>query len=313
MNHISLLAPAKINLYLEILGLRDDGYHELVMVMQSIDLCDRLTLTKNNSPAIFLHSNTPNIPLDHTNLAHRAAQLMIDSFPDAYHRYGGVEITLEKHIPIAAGLAGGSGNAAGVLVGINLLWDLGLSQIELQELGAKLGSDVPFSITGGTAIATGRGEKIAPLNPLDHLYVVLGKYQSIEVSTPWAYNSYREQFQDQYLKDSQGFSDRLDQVHSSDLVQGIAHKNSLKIGSSIYNDLEKVVLTTYPLVQQLKTVFQQTTNLGVMMSGSGPTVFALADSESQGQEILQQVRHAIPNPDLELFSVPLCTQGVRIS
>ena len=312
MKSYTLIAPAKINLHLEILGIRPDNYHELVMIMQTVDLADRVELHSHNTDDIILHCGHPGVPLDRTNLAYRAAELMQQEFPDAFTKYGGVEITLHKHIPIAAGLAGGSGNAAAVLMGIDLLWELGLTQSSLQELGAKLGSDVPFCISGGTAIATGRGELISPLPSLEEIYVVLGKYRSLEVSTPWAYTTYRHEFEHGYDREPVSLADRLDRIHSGALVRAIVERDAVKIGGLLYNDLEKVVLPAYPLVSQLRAEFQRHPNLGTMMSGSGPTVFSLANSRSQADELHHQVRAAITDPDLELFVTQFCDRGVRV-
>jgi 4-diphosphocytidyl-2-C-methyl-D-erythritol kinase len=312
MKSYTLVAPAKINLHLEILGIRPDNYHELVMVMQTVDLADRVEIRSLSTDNIILHCGHPNVPLDRTNLAYRAAELMQQEFPDEFLEYGGVEITLHKHIPIAAGLAGGSGNAAAVLVGIDLLWELGLTQSDLQELGARLGSDVPFCISGGTAIATGRGEVISSLPSLEGIHVVLGKYQSLEVSTPWAYTSYRQEFGHEYAHEPASLLERSHRVHSGDLVRAIVNKDTVKIGKLLYNDLEKVVLPAYPLVSQLRSEFQQHPNLGTMMSGSGPTVFSLAASRAQADEIYHQVRATIPDPDLELFVTQFCDRGVRV-
>ena len=175
MRSYSLLAPAKINLYLQIVGDRPDGFHELVMVLQSIELADLVTVRSRSVDGILVHCDNTAIPVDQTNLAYRAADLMMREFPETYAKFGGVEIDLQKRIPMGAGLAGGSSNAAAVLVGIDLMWNLGLTQSELQSLGAKLGSDVPFCISGGTAIATGRGEKLAPLTGLDSLFCRVSK------------------------------------------------------------------------------------------------------------------------------------------
>jgi 4-diphosphocytidyl-2-C-methyl-D-erythritol kinase len=312
MKTCTLIAPAKINLHLEIIGIRPDNYHELVMVMQTIDLADRVELKLLSTDEIILHCGHPNVPLDRTNLAYRAAELMQQEFPDAFTEYGGVEITLHKHIPIAAGLAGGSGNAAAVLVGIDLLWELGLTQGDLQNLGARLGSDVPFCISGGTAIATGRGDVISPLPSLEGMSVVLGKYQSLEVSTPWAYTTYRHEFEHDYAQEVASFADRSHHIHSGALVRAIVERDIVKIGKLLYNDLEKVVLPAYPLVRQLRTEFQRHPNLGTMMSGSGPTVFSLASSTAQAEKLYHQVRAAIPDPDLELFVARFSDQGVRV-
>jgi 4-diphosphocytidyl-2-C-methyl-D-erythritol kinase len=312
MKSYTLVAPAKINLHLEILGIRPDNYHELVMIMQTVDLADRVEISSVSTDNIILHCGHPNVPLDRTNLAYRAAELMQQEFPDAFLEYGGIEIALHKYIPIAAGLAGGSGNAAAVLVGIDLLWELGLTQSDLQKLGARLGSDVPFCISGGTAIATGRGEVISPLPNLAGIYVVLGKYRSLEVSTPWAYATYRQKFGNEYAHEPATMTERSHHVHSGDLVRAIVERDAVKIGKRLYNDLEKVVLPAYPLVSQLRAEFQRHPNLGTMMSGSGPTVFSLAKSQAQAEELYHQVRATIPDPDLELFVTQFGDRGVRV-
>jgi 4-diphosphocytidyl-2-C-methyl-D-erythritol kinase len=311
MTVYTLLAPAKINLHLEILGLRSDQFHELTMIMQSVELADLVEVKALGVDRIVLHCSQPDVPKDHTNLAYRAADMLRQRFPQAGSRYGGVEITLHKRIPMAAGLAGGSGNAAAVLVGVNLLWNLGLTQAELQTLGAELGSDVPFCISGGTAIATGRGEKIDPLPAIRQGAVVLGKYRNISVSTPWAYQTYRQHFSETYAQDDT-LRSRSACVHSGELVQAIMQQDLVQIGQLLYNDLEKVVLPEYVLVDNLRAVFGKTENLGVLMSGSGPTVFALAKDLEQAQSIATQVRTNLPDPELELFVTQFSAQGVHL-
>jgi 4-diphosphocytidyl-2-C-methyl-D-erythritol kinase len=311
MTVYQLLAPAKINLHLEILGVRPDQFHELAMIMQSVALADLVEVRSQAIDRITLHCNQPDVPQDHTNLACRAADLMRQHFPQASRRETGIDITLHKRIPMAAGLAGGSGNAAAVLVGINLLWNLGLTQAELQTLGAELGSDVPFCISGGTAIATGRGEKIDSLPALQQGAVVLGKYRQLSVSTPWAYQTYRQQFAATYAE-GDTLLNRSTRVHSSSMVKAIMQQDLAQIGHLLYNDLAKVVLPAYPLVADLCAAFQNTQNLGVLMSGSGPTVFALAEDLEQAQAIATQVRQALPDPELELFATPFSTQGVHL-
>ncbi len=311
MTVYKLLAPAKINLHLEILGLRSDQFHELAMIMQSVELADVVEVKALSTSQITLHCDQPAVPQDHTNLAYRAADLMRQRFPQASQHHGGVAITLHKRIPMAAGLAGGSGNAAAVLVGVNLLWNLGLTQLELQTLGAEIGSDIPFCISGGTAIATGRGEKIDSLPTLQQGAVVLGKYRNISVSTPWAYQTYRQQFIQTYAA-GDALRNKSARVHSGQLVQAITKQDLTQIGQLLYNDLEKVVLPTHPLVADLRSAFAQTKNLGVLMSGSGPTVFALAADLDQAQSIATQVRAARPDPELELFVTRLAAQGVHL-
>ena len=312
MQLYSLIAPAKINLYLEIIGDRPDGFHELVMIMQSVELADRINIKPSDTQNIYIYCDHPQVPKDKTNLAYRAAKLMCDTFPDMYANYGGVSISIEKNIPVAAGLAGGSGNAAAVLVGINLLWKLGLTQLELQDLAANLGSDIPFCISGGTAIATGRGEKLDELQPLNDMWVVLAKYDDISVSTPWAYQTYRQQFGDTYVSDLEGIKSRTKDVSSGALVGAIAKRNSAEIAKLIRNDLEKIVLPTYPQVAELKAAFAAQDAFGTMMSGSGPTVFALCESESKAIAVRQQVETQIADPKLKFWVTKLSTGGIQI-
>ncbi len=313
MQSYSLIAPGKINLYLEIVGDRSDGFHELVMILQSIELADRIDLKANDTQAITLHCNHPQVPIDETNLAYRAAYLMCQTFPEVYANYGGVDITITKNIPVAAGLAGGSSDAAAVLVGIDLMWRLGLTKPELEELAAKLGSDIPFCIGGGTALATGRGEKIDSIQDLDNIWVILAKHNNISVSTPWAYKTYREEYSDNYLNNPEKIKMRRELVNSGALVRAISHQNSKDIGKLIHNDLEKVVLPKYAKVAQVKATLAKTEVLGTMMSGSGPTVFALCESESQAQTIAKKVKNAIADPNLDFWITKLSSSGIQIS
>lgn len=311
MRSYSLLAPAKINLYLEILGDRPDGFHELIMVLQSVDLADRIDIRANGSQTIHVRCNHPQVPVDSSNLAYQAVALMSQHFPEQFARFGGVDIYIDKQIPVGAGMAGGSSNGAAVLVGIDLLWKLGLTHDELQTLGAQLGSDVPFCIAGGTALATGRGEKLDALPGLDNLYVVLAKYRSLSVSTPWAYKTYRQRFGDSYLSKS-AFEERQKQIHAAPMMAAIAHRDSPQIGKLLYNDLEKVVLPEYPQVLELRETFEKIGTLGTMMSGSGPTVFALAESLAEAWAIREKMQTAIPNPDLELWVTKFRQSGIQV-
>nr|B8HU41.1 RecName: Full=4-diphosphocytidyl-2-C-methyl-D-erythritol kinase; Short=CMK; AltName: Full=4-(cytidine-5'-diphospho)-2-C-methyl-D-erythritol kinase [Cyanothece sp. PCC 7425] len=321
MRAYTLIAPAKINLFLQIIGdhLQQDqptGYHNLVMVLQSVSLSDELQLRPLSGearslrldPPILLHCDHPQVPLDQTNLVYRAAALMWQKFPGQ----AGVEITLHKRIPIGAGLAGGSTDAAAVLVGLNLMWELGLTQLELQELGSQLGADVPFCIRGGTSLAVGRGDQLSPLPDLEGIYVVLGKYHDLSVSTPWAYQTYRQQFQASYAQTLEEQEQRRQQGGSGALLKAIAHRDGGQIGQLLHNDLEKVVLPAYPRVEYLRQQFANQSPLGTMMSGSGPTVFALADSAAAAEEIYAGVRGAIADPYLDLWICQLCNQGIQV-
>ncbi|MBE9221694.1 4-(cytidine 5'-diphospho)-2-C-methyl-D-erythritol kinase [Cyanobacterium stanieri LEGE 03274] len=310
MQSYSLFAPAKINLHLEIIGDRPDGYHELVMIMQSVALGDIINIRANGKEEIRLFCQNPQVPLDHSNLAHKAVSLMQKNFPAQARNFGGVDIHIEKKIPVAAGLAGGSSNAAAVLVGINLLWGLGLTQPELRDFATHLGSDVPFCIAGGTAIATGRGEQIEPLPPLDNIWVILAKYSNISVSTPWAYKTYREEFHHLYVQDSHGITERTNAIHSGKLVKAIAHKDSTQIGKLLYNDLQKSVLPEYPEVKNLIDQFKTQNVLGTMMSGSGPTVFALCENQAQAIHIKNTINQTIKDPNLQMWVTKMCSHGI---
>lgn len=312
MRFYSLLAAAKINLYLEIVGSRPDGFHELIMVMQSVNLADRVTVRSIGIDDIRVRCDHPLVPTDETNLAYRAAALLVERFPGVMAKLGGVEITLEKRIPVGAGLAGGSGNGAAVLVGLDLLWQLGLTQDELQILGAELGSDIPFCISGGTAIATGRGELLDPLHGVDGLYVVLAKYGAEFVSTPWAYKTYRTEFSDSYLSDAAGFEQRRSQVRSGKMVAAIGHQDGAAIGQHLYNDLEKVVLPAHPKTAELKATMASLGGLGTLMSGSGPTVFTLVDSQAEAEAMAQQLKTAIPDPDLGVWTAGFTSTGIQL-
>ncbi len=309
MRSYRLIAPAKINLLLEIVGNRPDGFHELVMVMQSVNLADEIELKPLSGDRISLHCTHPQVPLGESNLAYRAAKLMQSCFPG----HGGVEITLQKNIPIGAGLAGGSTDGAAVLVGLDLMWNLGLTQDELYTLAAKLGSDMPFCISGGTALALGRGEELSPLTDLDRLYAVLAKYQSLTVSTPWAYQTYRQQFGATYANTPAAQEERRRTGPSVGLLGAIAHRNPSSIGQALHNDLEKVVLSHHPQVGLLKEKLALQSTLGAMMSGSGPTVFALAATREEAKQIAAQIQIELPDPDLEVWVTKLIPHGIHLA
>ena len=281
-SRISLKAAAKINLYLEITGNRADGYHDLVMILQSIDLCDRVDIRKIDIDAIQVLCNNPEVPRDRTNLAYKAAALLQETFTEV----GGMEIAIDKQIPMGAGLAGGSANAAAVLVGIDRLWDLGLTQSQLCDFAAQLGSDIPFCVGGGTILATGRGEILSPLPDLTDLVLVICKPRQIAIATAWAYQTFRAQG---LLATSQIQNQNL----SSQIVAAIASGGEsapTKIGRLLYNDLERVVLPEFSVIADLKNKLLDQECLGAMMSGSGSTVFAIAADLDRAQQIAEAVR-----------------------
>lgn len=265
-------APAKINLSLDVLHKRDDGYHEVEMVMTMVDLADHLELEELPRDTIIISSQATYIPLDDKNLAFQAAKLM----KERYDVRKGVYIHLDKKIPVAAGLAGGSSDAAAVLRGLNNLWRLDIPLDELSILGAELGSDVPFCLTGGTAVARGRGEKLEPIGSPPQCWVVLAK-PPINVSTSEIYGKLR--------------ADQI-QYHppTRDVIQAIEEKNFEKLCESLGNVLEEVTMNLHPEVRQLKEAMIRLGAEGVLMSGSGPTVFGLVSKESKIPRIYNGLR-----------------------
>lgn len=265
-------APAKINLMLDVLHKRADGFHEVEMIMTMVDLADRLELSEIPRDTIIISSQAGYIPLDEKNLAFQAARLI----KDRYNVKNGVHIHLDKRIPVAAGLAGGSSDAAATLRGLNRLWRLGIPAQELQELGAELGSDVPFCVTGGTALATGRGEKLTPIKSPPQCWVILAK-PPINVSTAEVYGRVR----------SHNIA-----VHPSarKMQQAIEAGDFGGVCSHLGNVLEDVTLKLHPEVQQLKEAMVKLGADGVLMSGSGPTVFGLVSKQSKVARIYNGLR-----------------------
>lgn len=303
MSSLTLLAPAKINLYLEILGRRPDGFHEVAMVLQTIGLADRLHLTGRPDGQLTLTCAHPQVPTDSSNLAWRAAALMAEQFPDAHRRHGGVAIHLDKHIPVAAGLAGGSTDGAAVLVGLDQLWGLGLTQGELQDLAAQLGSDMPFCIGGGTALAAGRGELLSPLPDLEGWGVVVAKHRDLGVSTPWAYNTYAQQF-------AQRWRDGFQPSHAQGLLAAITQRDLGAVCQALHNDFEQVVLPAYPQVQALKATLAGAGVAGCLLSGSGPTVFALTEDRPAADQAAAVVR--AQHPDVDVWATTLTAHGIQV-
>lgn len=261
MRSCVLEARAKVNLYLEICGLRLDGFHAVRMILQSIALADVIRLSPG-SEGISIRCDHPQVPSDSTNLAYRAAELIQVSFGISK----GIAIEIEKRIPVEAGLAGGSTDAAAVLVGLNQVWALGLTQGELAQLGQQLGSDIPFCIAGGTQLAQGRGELLEPLPDLDGMPLLLAKPRQVGISTAWAYRTFHD------------FEREADPTRSHDLpglIQAIQRRDPTAIARLLSNDLERPVLAHHPLIAQLKQAQLQAGALGSLMSGSGSTVFGI--------------------------------------
>jgi 4-diphosphocytidyl-2-C-methyl-D-erythritol kinase len=271
MAEVRVVAPAKINLHLEVLGLRPDGYHELAMVMQSLDLADRLRLENTADASIRLRCDRDELPLGPDNLIVRAAQRLRESvgLPEL-----GAAMTLEKRIPIGAGLAGGSSDAAATLVGLNELWSLGLAPSALHELAAGLGSDVPYCLEGGTRLCFGRGEQLeAVVGPRRTLAVLLLKDPQASVSTPWAYGRCRERRSDFYLTRESEFAERRHALRQGPLLAALRGEGNLP---PLRNDLQSIVVDEVASVAAGLALLRRAEGaLAVAMSGSGPSLFGL--------------------------------------
>lgn len=266
---LKLLAPAKINLALDVLSRRNDGYHDVDMIMQSLTLTDEIGL--ESAIQIELSCQNPQVPLNRQNLAWKAAELL----QQKYEVKQGVKITIHKNIPVAAGLAGGSTDAAAVLIGLNQLWDLRLSKEELMKLGMQLGADVPFCILQQTARAQGIGEILTPLKSGLDCRVLLVT-PNIAVSTPFVY----QKLVVAEIKKHPSISQVITALEQGDLDRLVAHWG---------NVLEEVVLPRYPQVKQLKEVLKRYGATHCLMSGSGPSVFALNPPEESIEGIYREL------------------------
>ena len=264
-------APAKINLSLDVHGKRPDGYHEVEMVMTTIDLADRLELTELDKDEIRVSSHNRFVPDDQRNLAYQAAKLLKTRFGIQK----GVSIVITKAIPVAAGLAGGSSDAAAALRGLNRLWKLNLTLDELAELGAEIGSDVSFCVHGGTALATGRGEKLKHIATPPHCWVILAK-PVFGVSTAEVYRQYD--------------ASKVEHPNVQRMIEAIEAKDYKEMCGSLGNVLESVTLKMYPEVDMIKRQMKRFGADAVLMSGSGPTVFGLIQYESKVQRIYNGLR-----------------------
>ncbi|MEB3333317.1 MAG: 4-(cytidine 5'-diphospho)-2-C-methyl-D-erythritol kinase [Synechococcaceae cyanobacterium] len=308
MSAVTVLAPAKINLHLEVIGLRPDGFHELAMVMQSLDLVDRLEFSNRADGAILLRCEGADLPLDGSNLVVRAAERLRArvGLPEL-----GADLTLEKCIPIGAGLAGGSSDAAATLVGLNALWGLRQSQQQLQGLAAELGSDVPFCLEGGTRLCFGRGERLEPVpQPLTDLGVLLIKDPAAHVSTPWAYGRCRALREDDYLSSEADFEQRRQALRQAPLLAHLARGDALQ---TLRNDLQAVVEPEVSSVSRgLRLLRGLPSTLAVAMSGSGPTLFALFPGRRQAEEARERLGPALHEAGFDAWSCGCRSRGVSL-
>ncbi|MGV7220962.1 MAG: 4-(cytidine 5'-diphospho)-2-C-methyl-D-erythritol kinase [Nitrospinales bacterium] len=274
MMKLVIKTPAKINLGLYVLSKRPDGYHEIETILQMVSLFDEIEL-ETLSGKVELDCDYPGVPNDSSNLAARAALLLKEAFPE--QKDLGCRIKLKKNIPVGAGLGGGSGNAAGILWGLNVLWDLKIDRQSLMDLAAKLGSDVPFFLCSPLALGTGRGEQVESLQPAKKMVVMLVFPRvSIAASAVYAGNN---------LKLTTG------QNNISIIKKNLSRHGCAGLGKLIHNDLEPVVLKDYPVVRELKEKLETFNPEGVLLSGSGSTVFAIfanADEAKQAQKACKE-------------------------
>ena len=269
-----LQAFAKINLGLDVLGKREDGYHEVRMIMQTIRMYDQLDMRKSVEPGIHLTTNKKYIPVDENNLVWRTAKLMMDTCGIME----GVSIHLHKVIPVAAGMAGGSSDAAATLVGMNRLFHCGLSKEKLMELGVQIGADVPYCVLRGTALAEGIGEKLTVLPPMPDCWILIGK-PGISVSTKYVYTT---------------LDLNTDTVHPDidGMKKALEDGNLYGITERMGNVLQDVTIPAYPEVERIKEQMKTLGAVNAMMSGSGPTVFGIFDNEEKAQEACQKLRES---------------------
>lgn len=274
MGEIKLKARAKINLGLDVIRRREDGYHEVKMVMQTVDIYDELTIRTTAKAGITIKANMANIPTDGRNLIFKAAKLLMDNYPIS----GGVSIHLKKVIPVAAGMAGGSADAAAAFVGINQLFGLRINEEKLRKLAVKIGADVPYCIIGGTALSEGIGDILTPLPAPPQCFLVIAK-PNIYVSTKYVYENLR--------------ADQLNRHPDIDaLVNAIKEQDLLKMTSYMGNVLETVTAKEHPVIEEIKDRLKRSGALAALMSGSGPTVFGIFVTEDAAKKAYQEIGRA---------------------
>lgn len=280
MDSYQIKAFAKINLGLDVVRRLENGYHEVKMVMQTVGIYDELTLTRTQE-GITVTTDNEELPTDENNLIYKAAKIMMEE----YHIPSGIHIHLKKNIPVAAGMAGGSTDAAATFKGINRMFDLDCTLEELMRLGVRVGADVPYCVLGGTALAEGIGEKLTSLNPAPDCYVLVAK-PDISVSTKYVY---------EHL-DAEGIEQHPD---IDGMVEAIWEESLQGILDRMGNVLERVTVEKYPVIDQLKHRMRELGALNSLMSGSGPTVFGIFINERMAREAFEQMK--AENPQCRVF------------
>ena len=274
IKHLSLKAYGKINLGLDVLRRRDDGYHEVRMIMQTVGIYDRIDLIYKETPGITVETNLYYLPDNENNLGYRAAKLLMDEF----HVQKGVHIRLRKYIPVAAGMAGGSSDAAAVLFGVNKMFSLGLTTEQLMDRGVKIGADVPYCVMRGTALSEGIGEILTPLPVPPQCQVLIAK-PGISVSTKFVYeNLHANELRPEQHPDIDG------------MMEAIKQKDLYGIADRFGNVLENVTIPAYPVIQEIKDLMLEQGAIGALMSGSGPTVFGLFTNPKAAAKAHEEMR-----------------------
>ena len=306
-NLLKISAPAKVNLHLEVLGTRKDGYHELAMVMQSINLRDYLEFQKTNNNIITLNIDNINLSNGDDNLIIKAAELIKK---DSGLVDVGAKIYLNKNIPIGAGLAGGSSDAAATIFGLNILWELNYSKDKLLLLSSQLGSDIPFCISGGSQMCFGRGERLEPLITEElTMGLLLLKDPSISVSTPWAYSRCKQMKGKNYFKNEIDFEQRRQLLRHSDWINPLNKSSNIPL----YNDLQEIVRPLTPSVDKALNILSSINGKNSFgMSGSGPSCFALFSSYEDAKIAFDENQTSFKNNNLEAWCCSFQPFGVQV-
>lgn len=274
IKYLSLKAYGKINLGLDVIGKRPNGYHDVRMVMQTVGLYDKIDITYKQELGIEVTTNLYYLPNNENNLVYKAAKLLMDEF----NINKGVKIVLKKFIPVAAGMAGGSSDAAAVLFGVNKMFNLKLTTEQLMERGVKIGADVPFCIMRGTALSEGIGEILTPLPKVPQCQILIAK-PGISVSTKFVYENLRlDEIPAERHPDIDG------------LIKGIEDQDIYKIAAKLGNILEDVTIKEHNVIREIKEKMLETGALNTLMSGSGPTVFGIFTSTAKAQKAYEEFR-----------------------
>lgn len=270
---LELQAYGKINLGLDVLRKREDGYHEVKMIMQTVKLHDTLYFESVEEDVIILSTNADGLPVNEDNLIYRACQML----KTEYKITDGIRIFLDKQLPVAAGMAGGSADAAAALIGMNRIFDIGLSKDKLMEYGVKLGADVPYCIMQGTALSEGIGEKLTPVSPMPECVLLLAK-PPIDVSTKMVYENLH--------------ANELSRHPDIDgIIEALSHQDLQGITNRMENVLETVTVTRYPVISEIKNCMTDMGAMQSLMSGSGPTVFGIFTEKETAEKAAEEIRN----------------------